>query len=124
MKTFNQTLGSKLRELRKKYGYTQQNIGELLGVTFQQIQKYEEGKNRIPPDKLYRLKEHYRIDFNEFFTNIDIGLPFKELQYRPPHLINDVFYLIQSKRIQHSMYMLAKAISMSSMNIEDQKEAQ
>jgi len=40
-------IGSQLRKLRKDRGLTQPNLANGIGVTFQQIQKYESGKNRI-----------------------------------------------------------------------------
>ena len=45
-------IGLRLRQARTAVGLSQENIGELLGVTFQQIQKYEKGLNRIAPFRL------------------------------------------------------------------------
>jgi transcriptional regulator with XRE-family HTH domain len=45
---FDHGVGSLLRESRLRSGLTQSDLGRLLGVTFQQVQKYESGVNRVP----------------------------------------------------------------------------
>jgi transcriptional regulator with XRE-family HTH domain len=45
---FDHGIGALLREARMASGLTQSDLGRLLGVTFQQIQKYESGVNRVP----------------------------------------------------------------------------
>ena len=60
-------IGKKLRFLRKKYNLTQNNLADLLGVTYQQVQKYESGKNRILASKLFYLSEILKIPMEYFF---------------------------------------------------------
>ncbi|MBL8686428.1 MAG: helix-turn-helix transcriptional regulator [Alphaproteobacteria bacterium] len=43
----NQQVGNLIRTLRRKHGITQKQLGEMLGVTYQQIQKYEAGRSGI-----------------------------------------------------------------------------
>ena len=45
-------VGSRVRLRRMLIGMSQQNLGELLGLTFQQVQKYEKGANRIAATRL------------------------------------------------------------------------
>lgn len=47
-------LGRDLREIRVKKGMSQAALAEVIGVTFQQVQKYEKGENRIPVVQLVR----------------------------------------------------------------------
>lgn len=63
-------IGKNLRARRRLAGYTQIQIGDFLGVTFQQVQKYESGKNRISAATLYRLKMLYNIPYDLFFGEI------------------------------------------------------
>ena len=49
----NQGIGQRLRTMRTAAKVSQSTLGEALGVTFQQIQKYERGKNRLPATQLY-----------------------------------------------------------------------
>lgn len=64
-------IGEVLRSLREARGYTQKQIAEILHVSFQQIQKYETGHNRLPIDKLYVLKQFYNLPFDVFFIGMD-----------------------------------------------------
>jgi transcriptional regulator with XRE-family HTH domain len=50
-------IGARLREGRAALGLTQAAFGEKLGVTFQQIQKYESGVNRVSAARLFEICE-------------------------------------------------------------------
>ena len=45
-------VGSRLKLRRTMMGMTQEKLGDALGVTFQQVQKYESGKNRVAASRL------------------------------------------------------------------------
>lgn len=60
-------IGKNLKELRRANAITQAELGEFLGITLQQIQKYENGKNRLPSSKLFLIAEFLGVDVNEFF---------------------------------------------------------
>ena len=64
-------IGARLRERRRLLGLTQSQLGKSLGLTFQQIQKYENGSNRIPPARLYQLCKALEVDANYFFAGLD-----------------------------------------------------
>jgi transcriptional regulator with XRE-family HTH domain len=49
---FYREVGDRLRRHRRAMGLTQSDLASRLGLTFQQVQKYESGANRIPLDKL------------------------------------------------------------------------
>ncbi|MEO1293755.1 MAG: helix-turn-helix transcriptional regulator, partial [Pseudomonadota bacterium] len=48
-------VGLRLRQRRWMLGLTQQQLGERIGIKFQQVQKYETGQNRISASRLYEL---------------------------------------------------------------------
>lgn len=48
-------VGSRIRLRRNMLGMSQEKLGETLGITFQQIQKYEKGTNRVAASRLVRL---------------------------------------------------------------------
>ncbi|MFA5952654.1 MAG: helix-turn-helix transcriptional regulator [Hyphomicrobium sp.] len=54
-------MGQRLREARQSRGLTQTEVGRALGVSFQQIQKYERGANRISLEMLLLLNERLGI---------------------------------------------------------------
>ena len=63
----NTLLGARLRARRKELGLSQAAVGEMLGVTFQQIQKYENGINRISAASLYELSKRLATPIDYFF---------------------------------------------------------
>lgn len=67
---FSKIIGRNLRGLRIKHGYTQKQIAAVLCVSFQQIQKYETGQNRLPIEKMILLKSLYDIPLEAFFISI------------------------------------------------------
>lgn len=69
---FDIKLGVRLKELRLYHGYTQQAVGEVLGVSFQQVQKYEAGSNRVTARTLHALRSLYSIRWDDFFFRLDI----------------------------------------------------
>ena len=62
-------VGNRVRVRRKTLGMTQHGLAELLGITFQQIQKYEKGTNRIGASRLQRISEILRVPVGFFFEN-------------------------------------------------------
>jgi len=66
-KHINQQIGFRLRRTRTKRGLTQQKLGHQLGVSFQQIQKYEKGIDGLSAAKLMRLARILRVNINYFY---------------------------------------------------------
>lgn len=64
-------LGARLREIREARGYTQARLADVLGVTFQQIQKYEMGKNRISAARLIEVCALFQTDIYFFILSED-----------------------------------------------------
>jgi len=64
-------IGRRLRILRMGLGISQQQLGQSLAVTFQQVQKYESGNNRISAANLYRAAHALDLPVVEFYA----GLP-------------------------------------------------
>jgi transcriptional regulator with XRE-family HTH domain len=60
-------VGARIRLLRKMRGLSQQALAEATGVTFQQIQKYERGANRVSASMLARIAESLRTPVSELF---------------------------------------------------------
>ncbi len=60
-------VGQQLRLRRSLLGLTQEAIASATGLTFQQIQKYEQGKNRVSASRLLQLSKLLNVDPNFFF---------------------------------------------------------
>jgi transcriptional regulator with XRE-family HTH domain len=63
-------VGKRLRTARKLANITQQELAEVLGVSFQAVQKYESGENRITAPKLFKAADFLGADIR-FFTTAD-----------------------------------------------------
>lgn len=60
-------IGNKLKEFRLSYNVSQVELAEVGNMTFQQIQKYESGKNRISASTLYLFAEYFDEPIKRFF---------------------------------------------------------
>ncbi len=60
-------IGKSIRHYRMLKGLPQTKVAEFLGVSFQQLQKYETGTNRISPGKLFLLSRYFEIPIGSFF---------------------------------------------------------
>jgi len=56
-----------MRLRRMLIGLSQEKMGEMLGLTFQQVQKYEKGVNRIGAGRLYQISEILSVPINYFY---------------------------------------------------------
>ena len=64
-------LGRRLRSRRRLLGLTQQQLAIVVGVRFQQIQKYECGANRISAARLWRLAEVLEVPVGYFYDGLE-----------------------------------------------------
>lgn len=63
---FDKDLGSRVRAVRTATRMTQSELAQAVGLTFQQIQKYEQGTNRISASMLLQLSQALKADFSAF----------------------------------------------------------
>ena len=63
-------VGKRIRERRVSLGLSQTDLGDNLGLTFQQIQKYERGANRISASKLWGLSNFFGVSIEWFFDGL------------------------------------------------------
>jgi transcriptional regulator with XRE-family HTH domain len=63
-------VGRRLRMRRLLLGMSQERLGELLGLTFQQIQKYERGANRLGASRLFEAAQALEVDVAFFFEDL------------------------------------------------------
>jgi transcriptional regulator with XRE-family HTH domain len=66
----NQCVGRRVRTLRTASGHSQEHLAQTLGLSFQQIQKFESGASRISPDKLLSIAHHYDMPIAWFFEEV------------------------------------------------------
>lgn len=62
-------VGSRIRLRRNMLGMSQEKLGEMLGITFQQIQKYEKGTNRVGASRLQAISSFLNVPVAYFFED-------------------------------------------------------
>lgn len=126
-------VGQRLRMRRNIMGLSQEKLAELLGITFQQIQKYERGSNRISAGRLHELSKILEIQIGWFFEQFDAK---NEIKYeripgfgedRQDEIIDDkifqeketlelvkIYYSIESTKLRKDAVKFLKSIAESS----------
>ena len=63
-------VGQRIKELRLERGITQQELARALGISYQQVQKYENGANRVSAGRLYILAQAIGVRIGAFFEGL------------------------------------------------------
>lgn len=66
-------VGARVRFIRQHHQMSQSDLGDRLGITFQQIQKYERGTNRIGSSRLAQIAEVFGVPVAKLFDGIEQG---------------------------------------------------
>lgn len=72
----NKLIGFNLKSLRISRGVTQKKLADILGITFQQVQKYEMGTNRISAERLWTISQFFSVPMEEFFRKENYSVEF------------------------------------------------
>lgn len=67
-------VGNRIRLRRTLLGYSQEKLASKLGVKFQQLQKYERGRNRLSASRLWDVSRILRVDVNFFFEDMPLEI--------------------------------------------------
>ena len=115
-------IGQRVRMRRALIGMSQERLGELLGITFQQVQKYEKGTNRISASRLHDLARVLGVEVPFFFQGSGEDAPGKGEAASP---INDflsdregielakAFIAITDPGVRRAIVELARATAVS-----------
>jgi transcriptional regulator with XRE-family HTH domain len=108
-------IGARLRQRRMSLGMTQQQMAELIGVTYQQAHKYEKGINRVAGGRLYTIAQALGVEVSYFYeglgTNADACKPTS--QQRLLFEMGRNFTSIPDRRQQEALCSLARALANS-----------
>ena len=118
-------VGSRVRLRRTLLGMSQEKLGRDLGLTFQQIQKYERGANRIGSSRLYKLSRIMDVPVSFFFEEMPdetasraralrekTGETFKteQLSKRETLELVRAYYRIENPKVRKRIFELVKAV--------------
>jgi transcriptional regulator with XRE-family HTH domain len=119
-------IGKRARTLRLQRGMSQAALADALDLTFQQIQKYEKGTNRISAGRLQRIAEVLSVPVSFFYSGMDgdrrhdnssaIEIEFDSLQSSGAVRIARAYSHIKNRRIRQQLLKLAEALAGSSAN--------
>ncbi len=123
-------VGARVRLRRTLLGMSQTGLGDALGVTFQQVQKYEKGKNRISASRLYDLSRVLDVSIEHFFEDIPAAVAASSpaakksgKAKKPPGYELDpmvkretlelvrAYYKIENAGVRKEVYQLIKAVA-------------
>ncbi|MEH6402213.1 MAG: helix-turn-helix transcriptional regulator [Sneathiella sp.] len=105
-------VGNRIRERRILLGYTQQQMANLIGVTYQQAHKYERGINRISAGRLYSIASALNVPINYFFDGLaPTGATETTTRQRMCLEMARNFSMIENERYQDALSHLARALS-------------
>lgn len=120
-------VGSRLRLRRMMLGLSQSRLGESVGLTFQQIQKYERGANRMGASRLYELARILDVPISYFFEEMpstiaktapagDVEIASGQAKLSsatdmPGLRVLSAYHRVGDRRVQKAVYDLMQSIS-------------
>ena len=118
-------VGSRVRLRRTLLGLSQEKLGDALGLTFQQVQKYERGANRIGASRLFDLSRVLDVPVSFFFdemskdTSAPAGLAdLPQMQFEADPMAKRetlelvrAYYRIEDPMVRRRIFDLAKALA-------------
>ena len=96
-------IGWKLRTMRHRSGLSQEQLAEQVGVTPQQIQKYESGQSKLNTDRLQQIAQALSVPAQFFFTEPDEALPLDVTE----KVLLQAFRSIPTKDLQECILKIA-----------------
>ncbi len=105
-------VGTRIRERRIMMGLSQQQMADMIGVTYQQAHKYERGINRISAGRLYEITQVLGVPLTHFFEGLEGG----NEETVPPRQrmcleLARNFSSIENERHQEALSQMARALA-------------
>ena len=113
-------VGGRLKQIRGLRGLSQTNLADSVGLTFQQIQKYENGANRISASRLWEFAERLNVPVSFFYDGLDDSRDNIELEVDRMALeLVRALQSIKDDEVRRRLYELAKMVSKHTDQPED-----
>ena len=114
-------VGQRVRVRRKMLGLSQTQLGKELGVTFQQVQKYERGTNRIGSSRLFRIATALDVPVSYFFEGAESemadgtpaldGVDGDAFEKQETQELVEAYYRIDDPRVRKKVLGLARLLA-------------
>jgi transcriptional regulator with XRE-family HTH domain len=132
-------VGARMRQRRTLLGMSQTKLGDAVGLTFQQIQKYERGSNRVSSSRLFEFAKVLDVPVAYFFDEMpanalsgrpmsgrgrkgfgEAGTPFEQEKDKDPLIKRETlelvraYYKIREARVRKRIFEMVKAVGAAS----------
>jgi transcriptional regulator with XRE-family HTH domain len=108
----DRNVGARVRQRRVMLGLTQQQMADLIGVTYQQAHKYEKGINRVAAGRLYQMARVLGVDIGYFFEGLnDTSTVQASPKQRTLLELARNFISIPTRKHQEAVCSLARALT-------------
>jgi transcriptional regulator with XRE-family HTH domain len=106
-------VGTRIRERRIMLGLSQQQLAQMIGVTYQQAHKYERGLNRISAGRLYDIARVLSVPISWFFEGMVANTVSVEMSPRQRMCLELArnFALIDNEKHQEALSQMARALA-------------
>jgi transcriptional regulator with XRE-family HTH domain len=106
-------VGTRIRERRIMLGLSQQQLAQMIGVTYQQAHKYERGLNRISAGRLYDIAQVLNVPISWFFEDMACAAAPQEMSPRQRMGLELArnFAMIDNERHQEALSQMARALA-------------
>jgi len=111
-------VGENLKAFRNMKGISQAKLAGEVGITFQQLQKYENGMNRISASRMYVLAESLDISINDFYLGLEganentpskSGIPY-DMSASELELVS-LYKKIQDRQLRNSLLSILRTVT-------------
>ena len=114
-------VGNRIRLRRKLINMTQEQLARSLGITFQQVQKYERGSNRVSASRLFQIAEILDVTVTFFFDDWDnqpIGAQNEKSLFRDERSLTMLSYFdrIRDEKVRDQLVSLARTLANESQS--------
>jgi len=115
-------VGDRIRRRRTILGYTQEQLADALDISYQQIQKYETGANRVSAGRLFQISQRLEVPINFFFDGLGIDFGDDGSAWANRATIETVrsLHQIQDPALRNAVLGLLKALSASTESDQGQ----
>ncbi|MEM1400358.1 MAG: helix-turn-helix transcriptional regulator [Pseudomonadota bacterium] len=124
-------VGARVKLRRNFLGMSQEKLGRAVGLTFQQVQKYEKGTNRVGASRLFELSQVLNVPISYFFDGAPTGTLTGQLAEEPAAYEADpmsrretidlvrAYYSIESQAIRRRVLELVRSMANASNDTDD-----
>jgi transcriptional regulator with XRE-family HTH domain len=111
-------VGARIRERRVMLGLSQQQLAQMIGVTYQQAHKYERGLNRISAGRLYEIAQVLNVPVSWFFEGLSVDVSQAEMTPRQRMCLELArnFAAIDNEKHQEALSAMARALAAQSQH--------